>query len=159
MGTTNKEGKLIAKQLFSQVLNQPVKKVVISYKACATLDFGEDVVVEIKTRKGVDSFTRGEWCFWLYACAWRLDQAEKSIVASGDSPEKIKANLPRLEGKKLLNIQILNAAFDLLLDFEDEFRLLVFVDTVEDSEPWTFSTKDHIFAAGPGKAWSYKKYD
>jgi len=157
--TKHKDGKVLAEQLFSEILGKAVKRVTISYKACASLDFGKDVTVEVKTKKGIDQFTRGEWCFWLYDCAWRLDKGEESLVASGDSPEAIKTHFPSLEGKRLLNAKILSSAFDLWLEFEDSFRLIAFTDTVEDSEPWNLSTQHHIFKAGHDKTWSYKKYE
>ncbi len=150
-------GKTIVEQLFSHVVEKKVMKVVISYKACATIDFGEDLQIEVETSKGGDSFTRGEWCLWLYACHWRLDQSGEPVVGSGDSEERICENLPLLEGKKLLRVKILNNAFDLIADFEEGFQLRVFCCEVEEGEPWTLSTPDKmVFSVGGGNKWAYE---
>ena len=153
-----KDGKELANRLFSEFLNVAVTKVTISYKACATIDFGKDLIVKIKTSKGLDQFTRGEWSFWLYACSWRLDLNGKPKIGSSDSEEGIKDTLSILHGKKLLKANILNSAFDLLLQFENNLVLSVFSCETEDPEPWSLSTPDGmVFSARADDKWDYKK--
>jgi len=155
---SNKVGKELAQSLFLGCLHIPVTKVTISYKACATIDFGKDLIVKVKTNKGMDQFTRGEWSFWLYACSWRLDLNGKPKIGSSDSEEGIKETLPILEGKRLLKVDILNSAFDLVLHFEDNWVLSVFSCETEDPEPWSLSTPDEmVFSAKANDKWEYKK--
>lgn len=121
------------------------------------MDFGKDLLLK-EIIKGKESlYTQGEWHFWIYMCAWRIDQNEEPLIGANDDRKDIVKKLKFLENKKLLDVSILNAAFDTLFVFENRISLHLFsFNTLEDEQWMLFTPDKKVFTAGPGKNWSYE---
>ena len=152
-----KDGKQISTNLFSQFCGEKVRNVKLGHGSFITMDFGCDVTVEVKTNRGIKKSTRGEWHLWIYMCAWRLDKDDIPLIGANDDREIITKELRILENKKILKTSILNNAFDVLFEFEDDIKLLLFSFIVKDNEQWMLYTPDHkVFCAGREGSWTYE---
>ncbi len=151
------KGKDLANQLLQNIVNMQPSRVKLGYGSFITLDFGKDVEVEVKTRRGVSKYTTGEWHLWVYMTAWRIDKNGEPFIGAEDDRELIAKRLVELEDKKLLLFSVLNNAFDSILEFEGGFKLSLFSFGVEDHEQWMLYTPEaKTFTAGPGTSWSYE---
>jgi len=152
-----KDGKQIATNLFSQFCGEKARNIKLGHGSFITMDFGDDVTVEVKTNRGIRKSTRGEWHLWIYMCAWRLDKDDLPLVGANDDRESITKELLILENNKILKTSVLNNAFDVLLEFEDNIKLSLFSFFVKNNEQWMLYTPDHkVFCAGPGVSWTYE---
>lgn len=149
------EGTELAKNLFSEIIGLEARNAQLGYGSFITIDFGENII--IKGKKPSNDFERGEWHLWVYMCTWRLEHNGEPIIGAGDEREVLRLKIPLLNGKKLLQVKVLNKSFDTILDFEKGYRLLLFSFTVEDDEQWMFFTPNKkVFTAGPGTNWVYE---
>lgn len=146
----NLKGTKLAEQLFSQIIGMKTTRAKLGYGSFITMDWGRDITTYKKTKKRNYTFTFGEWHLWIYMCAWRLEQNNKPIVGANDERELISENISILSGKALTHVTIKNDSFDTLLQFEDNFQLLLFSFGVEDDEQWMLYTpQNKTFTAGP----------
>lgn len=146
----------LAQQLFSQIIGMKITRSKLGYGSFITMDWGKDIIEELKTKDGIEKQIFGEWHLWVYMCAWRLEKNGDPIIGAGDERDVIQSKIPLLIGKKLLQAQVLNNSFDVILNFEEGYRLLLFSFELEDSEQWLFFTRDRkVFTAGPGTNWKY----
>lgn len=149
------EGTELAKNLFSEIIGLEARNAQLGYGSFITIDFGENII--IKGKKASNDFERGKWHLWVYMCTWRLEQNGEPIVGAGDEREVLRLKISLLTGKKLLQVKILNKSFDIIFDFENGYRLLLFSFVVEDDEQWMFFTPNRkVFTAGPGTNWEYE---
>ncbi len=146
------------RSLFEKIKEMKARNVQLGHGSFLTIDFGEDILVKVKTRQGVKEFNRGEWHLWVYMCVWRLDIGDEPFIGSDDKREIIKEKIVKLENKKLCNVEIVNKAFDVKLEFEDEITLFLFSFNTQEFEQWMLFTPDKkVMTAGPGKNLSYEK--
>lgn len=151
------KGTDLAKQLFSEIIGMKMTRSKLGYGSFITMDWGKDKVEEFKTKDGIEKQIFGEWHLWIYMCAWRLEQNGDPIVGAGDERDTLRIKIPLLTGKKLLQVKVVNGSFDIIFDFEESYRLLLFSFTVDDDEQWMFFTPNRkVFTAGPGKNWKYE---
>lgn len=152
------EGQILATQLFTNCIGKKAHNVVLGYGSFVTLDFGEEQkFIEVKTNQGMSGFYRGDWHLWIYMTMWRIDLGGVPIIGSDDTREKIAEELEILEGKKLTNVTINSAAFDVSLFFEDDIKFSLFSSGVVENEQWLlFTPDDKTFVPGPGSNWSYR---
>lgn len=150
----------VAQEQFEKIVSLKPTRIKLGVGSFITFDFGRDIPQEIKTRNGKKTIYFGEWHLWVYMCAWRIDLSERPFLASHDDRKVIEENLTALSDKNVLKISVLNNAFDLTVQFEDEYKLRLFsVDTI-DGDQWLFYTPNgKVFTAGPGSTWSYKPAD
>lgn len=150
------KGTELAEQLLSQIIGMRITRSKLGYGSFITMDWGNDIVEELKTKDGTEKQIFGEWHLWVYMCAWRLEKSGDPIIGAGDERDIIQPKIPLLIGKKLLQAQVLNNSFDVILHFEQGYRLLLFSFEVEDSEQWLFFTPNRkVFTAGPRTNWKY----
>ena len=150
------EGKKLIETLFSSVIGK-YPRVKPGYANFITLDFGKDITKKVKKKTGEEHvFHFGEWHLWVYICGWRIDVNGKPFVACEDTEEVTDNGISVLNSKKLINFRVLNPAFDSILEFESGYELKLFSCWTVDGEHWMFFTPNKkVFAAGPGKNWSY----
>lgn len=140
------EGITLASQLFSQCAGKKVTHVEMEQEKFLAIDFGEK-----------DPKTQKAWQIWVYAGAWRIDQAGEPYIGANDELDIIIERLKLLEKKKLLSVTIENEAFDASLFFEQEIKLSLFTDKAYEDEQWVlFAPDEMIFVSGPGNQWAYK---
>lgn len=151
------EGTKLAEQLFSQIIGMKTTRAKLGYGSFITIDWGKDITEKFKTKRGIEKQIFGEWHLWIYMCAWRLERNNKPIVGANDERELISKHIAILSGKILSHVTIKNDSFDTVLQFEDNFQLLLFSFGVEDDEQWMLYTSENkTFAAGPGTSWKYE---
>ena len=151
----NKGIKIVQEQ-FEKIVGLKPTRIKLGVGSFITFDFGRDILQEIETRNGKKTISFGEWHLWVYMCAWRIDLPKKTFLASHDDRKVIEKKLTALNNKTVLKVSLLNNAFDLSVQFEDEYELRLFsVDTI-DGDQWLFYTPNgKVFTAGPGSTWSY----
>lgn len=150
------KGTELAEQLLSQIIGMRITRSKLGYGSFITMDWGNDIVEELKAKHGIEKQVFGEWYLWVYMCAWRLEKNGYPIIGAGDERDTIQSKIPLLTGKKLLKAQVLNNSFDVILNFEKGYSLLLFSFEMKDSEQWLFFTPNKkAFTAGPGTNWKY----
>ena len=143
--------------ILNEMKGLKTRNVQLGHGSFLTIDFGQDLLIRIKTNHGIEEFKRGEWHLWTYICAWRLDIKGIPIIGSEDERKKIAKEIVKLENKELVNIEILNEAFDIVLKFENEIVLLLFSFSVKEFEHWKLYTPERkALIVGPGMKVSYK---
>lgn len=151
------EGIRLGMKLFSELIGIKTTRVKLGHGSFITIDWGKDIITHKKTNTKVHTFTFGEWHLWVYMCAWRLQQNNKPIIGANDDRELIAEHLSILKGKALVSVTISNESFDTVLQFEDNFQLLLFSFGVKDDEQWMLYTPEKkTFTAGPGTSWEYE---
>ncbi|MGL4348019.1 MAG: hypothetical protein ACRCSV_00970 [Chlamydiales bacterium] len=150
------KGTDLAQQLFSQIIGMKITRSKLGYGSFITIDWGKDIIEELKTKDGIEKQIFCEWHLWVYMCTWRLEKNNDPIIGAGDERDVIESKIPLLIGKKLLQAEVLNNSFDVILNFDKGYRLLLFSFELEDSEQWLFFTSNRkVFTAGPGANWKY----
>lgn len=151
----------LSTSLFNKIIGTKPTRVKLGHGSFITFDFGRDTEEKIKTRSGAfKTLYFGEWHFWVYMCAWRIDKNNKPFIGSNDSRDFIEQHLHSLEEKELKQVIILNNAFDAKLTFGDEYQLHLFSFQVTDDEQWMlFTPEKKVFVAGPSSEWSYRDSD
>jgi len=90
----------------------------------------------------------------LVWCSWRLDSQDDVITSSDDEYSSIVEGLNRLIGSCINRVSILSPAWDLELQFNNEFTLNVFCDHVPGDPSydgnWYLTLRESLFFAGPG---------
>jgi hypothetical protein len=66
------------KDIPSKIQGLKADNIKLGYGSFLTIDFGEPIEINIKTKKGIEKFTRGEWHLWIYMCAWRIGEYSPS---------------------------------------------------------------------------------
>lgn len=152
------DGIELAKSLFQKIVGMKPSRIEFGHGSFITMDFGRDIPIRVKTRKGLSTRCHGEWHLWKYMCAWRIDKDKKPLVGSNDTREKIENALCELKDKNLESVEILNHAFDTKLIFGNDIELFLFsFYTQDDYEQWMLFTPERkTFTAGPGSQWSYE---
>ncbi len=152
----NNEGLKVAQEQFKQIVGLKPTRVKLGVGSFITFDFGQDIPKEIETRRGKETIYFGEWYLWVYMCAWRIDLSEMPFLASHDDRNILQKKISVLNNKKILKITVVNDAFDLLIQFEDQYVLKLFSTDTTEEEQWLFYTPNgKVFTAGPGSKWSY----
>lgn len=151
------KGTKLAEKLFSQIIGIKTTRAKLGYGSFITIDWGKDIITHKETKRKIHTFTFGEWHLWIYMCAWRLEQNNKPIIGANDERELISEHISVLAGKALTDVTINNDSFDTVLQFEDNFQLLLFSFGVKDDEQWMLYTpQKKTFTAGPGTNWEYE---
>ena len=130
---------------FTQIKGLKARNVKQGHGSFITMEFGKELECEITIRGKVERETRGEWYFWIQMCSWRIDEKLFPIAGCEDSRETIEKALKKIENKKLINIEILNAAYDMKIEFENEIIMNLFsIYTEKDSssENWILFTPE-----------------
>ncbi len=128
----------------------------LGYGSFLTMDFGRQIQVITRTKRGEKLSTRGEWHIWIYMCSWRIDKNKTPLVGSNDSREKIELALQKANNKKLLKYEILNDSLDAIFHFENKVTLSLFNTNTEEGEHWLLFTPDkNVLTIGPSNSISY----
>ena len=153
-------GTELASTLFQNLLEIKPTRVKLGHGSFITMDFGRDISEVYNTRSGPKTRYFGEWRFWIYMCAWRIDKERVPVVGCEDSREKIEASLSELSIRTLKKVEILNNAFDAKFIFEGDMELYLFSFYTEEKKQWMlFTPENKTFSAGPGSQWSYHDSD
>jgi hypothetical protein len=134
-----------AEKLFQKLFNQPARDVQLGHGSFVTLGFGKDLKTEVIVHKKKEVDIRPEWLFWVYMCFWELEKSNELLATSEDDREKIKKALKALEGKNLINVEILESSYEIQLEFEGELLLSLYTnDSSEDNVQWMLFTPDEM---------------
>ena len=153
---TNSNNIQILKNILNKIQGLKSYNVKLGHGSFLTIDFGEPLEIDIKTNKGIEKFTRGEWHFWIYMCAWRIDKGNKPLIGSNDSRKKIESFLKKINEKKLTLFEI-TGSLDVALVFDGKYELKVFTVNTEDQDQWMIYTPDkNVLTVGPGNKCSYE---
>lgn len=153
-------GTELASALFQNLVDTKPTRVKLGHGSFITIDFGRDISEVYNTRTGPKTRCYGEWRFWIYMCAWRIDRGSVPIAGCEDSREKIEICLTELAKRELKEVIILNNAFDAKFIFEDDIELHLFSFYTQERDQWMlFTPEKKVFTAGPGCEWSYSDSD
>ncbi len=145
---------------FKQICGLKVRNLKQGHGSFLTMEFGKDLEYEIKIREKIEKEKRGEWYFWIYMNAWRIDDNFKPIAGCEDSRKTIKKALKKIENQKLINIEILNPAYDMKIEFNNSIIINLFsiyTEDESDSENWMlFTPEKKVLAVGPGFKIDYR---
>lgn len=152
----NGNGIRILKCIPNKIQGLKAYNVKLGHGSFLTIDFGDPMEINVKTKKGMEKFTRGEWHFWIYMCAWRIDKGNRALAGSNDSRDKIENVLKKIEGKKLVLFDLKHSP-DAVLVFDGKYELKVFNINTEDQDQWMIYTPDkNVLTVGPGNKCSYE---
>lgn len=150
--------------LLAPVIGREAWGVHLGYGAGLTIHFGADKSETRTTRSGRQWVrTRGEWDIWTVSCVWRLEDAT-GILAAYEDPRPLQDQaLTRLNGRRLLSIDISPTSADTVFTFNDEVvvRLFsIYMDPQGDQEHWMlFGPAHYVLVLGPGTQWASKRSD
>lgn len=120
-------------------------KVELGHGSFVTLDFGEK-----RTR---DGNTRGEWHFWVYCCAWRLDEGENVVAGSGDDRAALAPKIAALTGRALQAIEVTAPAGQTVLRFEGDATLTLFPMATASEDYQVYFPDGEVLVVGPAGSW------
>lgn len=147
----------LTNKILVKIVNLEIRKITLGHGSFLTLDFGKEIKTNIFYKNEESSEKRGEWRLWVYMCCWRIDIDDEPLVGSNDSREKISLLLNKINGKKLTGFKIINNSLDVILNFENNIRLILFSCNTEEDEQWMLFTPDyHVLVIGPANAVSYE---
>ena len=142
---------------FKKIVNLKARNITLGHGSFLTIDFGEDIKEEHKTKGQSKVYTRGEWFLWLYMCFWRIEYHNKLIVGSEDKREEIELATTLINNQKLIffNISPFN---DLELDFESGHKIRTFSAGIDYSEQWKLSLSNGMtFVANSSGKFEYRE--
>lgn len=144
-------------EILNKILGQKVNAIKLGHGSMLSIDLGNPVIKEIKTKNGIRSYTHGEWHLWVYMCAWRIDKANKPFIASDDPREQIAKKLQILAGTTITQCEILNASLDTKLYFDNTITLTLFNMNTDDAKQWMlFAPDKNVLVIGPADNWYYE---
>ena len=148
----------LAVKLFTPLINQKVRTIQQGHGSFLTIGFGADIQYDILIRQKKETRTRPEWLLWVYMCFWSITNATGILADCENEREIIEKALKQIQGKKLLNIEVLSKTYDMKLEFEDAIVLSLFSNNAEDdNEQWKLFTPDRqVLVAGPHEELSYR---
>jgi hypothetical protein len=134
------------------LLGQKTWGVSLGFGSFITLEFGQPLPPSNEHKK-----IHGEWHLWLYNCAWRLEEEDRILAASGDERDKIETAIHRLDNLTLQSIDLLPPAWDAVFTFEHQILLRLFAMYSQDYESWFLYTPDgKVLSVCSGGYWSYE---
>jgi hypothetical protein len=146
----------ILRDITNKVNGLKAYNVKLGHGSFLTIDFGKPIEISVKTKKGIEKFTRGEWHLWVYMCAWRIDKDDRALVGSSDPREKIESVLKKIDGEELISFE-LKRSLDAVLVFSGKYELRMFNINTEDQDQWMIYTPDkNVLTVGPGNKCSYE---
>ncbi len=146
--------------LFEPIVSQKVQKSYSGFGSFIAIQFGMNLIsLSCSAKKIFD--IRSEWYFWVDMSFWDLKVNGKIATHDDDKREKIDHTVKKLEGKRLLNVEILSDEYDMMLVFENGISLhLIANNRKEDYKQWSLFTPDKmILTAGPLEKLTYKSED
>jgi hypothetical protein len=140
----------------SGIFGLPARNVMLGHGSFITMGFGEDKEFDVMIRGKITKETRPEWFLWIMMGGWRVDKDDQPFCGCEDSREKIVELITVLNGKKLVDVKILNNALDVQFQFDHAIVLTIFslrTGTIdEDLESWTLCTPDNkVVSVGPAQ--------
>jgi hypothetical protein len=144
------------KEILDNVVGQKVASIELGHGSFLTIDLGK-LVSKATKQKNREFRNVGEWHFWVYMCAWRIDKDNKPLAASSDPREKIATKIQEIAGTTLTKYEILNASLDTKFYFDDSITLTLFNISTDDEEQWMLFTPDKkVLVIGPADTWTYR---
>ncbi len=106
-----------------------------------TVNFG---VAREETMSDGRSFTRGEWLLWTTGSSWRLTAEYEALAESEDPDPSRQAAVARLNGRRLLSIDIVPITETAIFAFDDGLLRIdnVYLEPREDPDLWMFLLPD-----------------
>ena len=148
--------------LLAPVVGREAWGVHAGYGARLTVNFGTGTTKIRTTRSGrVWSTTRGEWQLWTAFDVWRLED-ETGVLAAYEDPRPVMdPAVERLNGHRLLSVEVSPRTLDTTFTFDGGLILRLFpvyMDPESDYEHWMlFAPSDNLLVLGPGLQWSHTK--
>lgn len=146
--------------VIAPVIGREAWEVHAGYGARLTINFGEGTTEHRTTRSGRHwSFTQGEWHIWTTSSVWRLENAS-GVLAAYEDPAPIRDQaLARLNGCRLLSVEISPISADTVFIFTGGLVLRLFsvyMDPAGDNEHWMlFTPANKVLVIGPSARWAY----
>ncbi len=141
-----KSGKRVVEETIKRMIGLRTSMVELGCDSMFTIHFGKLTAKQHTGRKGITKYLEGEWRFWVYLASWRIEQNSKPLIADGDvgdNRSKSARDLNILQGKKFIGFRVLNNAFDMELEFEENIVVVLFsVYTEGDGYPWMLFTPE-----------------
>lgn len=117
-----------------------------------TFEFGEPTL-EVHERQSSDgglrrsAYVRGKWHLWIYCCHWKAFQDQVQLAWSEDANELIARGADRLNGQKLVavNVHPTTGRSTISFDLGGSLETWPYGDDPTD-EQWIISTETDAFA-------------
>jgi hypothetical protein len=123
-----------------------------------SLGHGSFITMEFGEPREKQGQVHGEWHFWVYGCAWRLEEPGQVLAASEDERADLAAAVTHLELLKLGQFEVLPPALDTTLTFEGDVVLRLFsiyTDPRGMADWMLFTPDDQVLVVGPGSSWTF----
>ncbi len=152
-----KKDNAFVSELFTKLLNLPIRDVLLGYGSFITMGFGKNLQTEMMVYNKMEIDIRPEWYLWVYMCFWELENPTDLLATNDDTRETMKEALKHLENKKMVGFEILEGTCDIQLEFEDGILLSLYSnDSEADNTQWMLFTPDQmVLQAGPDQSFSY----
>jgi hypothetical protein len=135
--------------IISPLIGQSAWNVQLGWSSFITLEFGAP-----QTNRGN---TRGAWHLWVYGAGWRLEEGDRMLAGSLDDDEHLTLAVKRMDGLKLLAVDIDLPMLDTVFTFEQDVVLRLFSEYTSSMEHWMlFLPDDNVLSLGPGTTWSIR---
>lgn len=87
-------------------------------------------------------------------CAWRIDKKGLPLVGFENTRSNIEKSFRTIKNEPLKLINVINDAFDLILEFGDDTQIYLFSFYIDNSDQWVLFNPDNTaFCAGPKGTW------
>ena len=151
-------------ELLAPIIGREAWGVHVGYGAQLTIHFGAGRTETRTTRSGKQwSSTHGEWDVWTDSCVWRLEDATSVLAAYEDPRLLMDSAFARLNGRRLLSIDVSPTSADTVFTFDDGILLRLFsiyMDPDGDHAHWMlFAPAHQVLVIGPSTRWSYERSD
>jgi len=151
-------------ELLAPIIGREAWGVHVGYGAQLTIHFGAGRTETRTIRSGKQwSSTHGEWDVWTDSCVWRLEDATSVLAAYEDPRPLMDSAFARLNGRRLLSIDVSPTSADTVFTFDDGILLRLFsiyMDPDGDQAHWMlFAPAHQVLVIGPSTRWSYERSD
>lgn len=141
----------------NNLVGQEAWDVKLGHGSFITMEFGKP------TKGKMDLVPHGEWHLWIYMCSWRIEE-KGAFIAGCEDPRGVMIDaVQRINGSKLKCFEILTAALDVALIFDNDVVVKLFsiysdCEDNEGSDHWKLYMPDNkVLVAGPGSKWKIEE--
>lgn len=145
-------------ELLAPVIGREAWGAEVGYAGRLTVNFG---IARTETTRNGWSYTLGEWRLWTTWGPWRIETEAEALATSEDPGPVRRPAVERLNGHRLIGVDISPITADTTFTFDDGLMLRIFniyMDTREDHDHWWFFLPHgNVLTVGPSTRWSYDK--
>ena len=154
-----KENEEIIYRFFNKIIGLKAENVMKGYGTFICIDFGKKIKEQFKLWGKWRIDIRGEWHLWTMGL-WKIYKKNSLIACCEDTDEKIEKALEKMDNKKLTNVELLNNAYDLRLEFDNSINLYLFSTSAyngDEASIWILFTPEYkTLSAGSGALLEYE---